>query len=86
MEEPRYILNNGTKVVTHLHCNGPVGATGILVKPYLLEARRPKAKGETCGIVPGHGGDVYWVRHEDGQVAAYGWWEFELDENDLPTG
>ena len=80
MEEPQQVLCPGTKIITHEDPSASVGCAGLLVKPKYLEARRPNTKGEVAGFVPGHGGDVYWVRHEDGQVAVYGWWEFELAE------
>ena len=80
MDEPTHVLADGTKVVTGVSCSGPVGSAGILVKPHHLEARRPNAKGVVRGWVSGHGGDVYWVQHEDESVGAYGFWEFELEE------
>jgi hypothetical protein len=80
MDEPPHVLPNGVKIVTNATPNGSLGSAGILVKKKYLEARRPNMKGEIAGFVSGHGGDVYWVRHENGQIATYGWWEFELDE------
>lgn len=43
-----------------------------------LECRRPSAKGTIRGWVPGHGGDVWWVEHEDGTVGAYCFDELEF--------
>lgn len=79
MEEPKYILANGTRIITN-DTLGPT--TGMLITQKYLDARRPSTPGIVCGIVGGHGGDVYWVKHEvDGQSfgAAYCWSEFEYD-------
>lgn len=78
MDSPRYVLDNGTKIVTHDHLDS---TGGMMINPLHLGARKPGAKGVIRGIVGGHGGDVYWVGHEEGQpLAAYGYTEFELDE------
>lgn len=60
MNQPEYILEDGTRVVTH------------------------DRLGSTDGMGIGHGGDVYWVRHDDGEIAAYCFDEFELAP-DPPT-
>lgn len=75
MDSPTYILNRGTKVRTHavLESTG-----GFLIKQQHLDCRVPNTEGEILGYVPGHGGDVYWVQHANGDVAAYGYPEFEL--------
>lgn len=76
MKEPTTLLSDGIRITTH-DVLGSV--TGILVSPRCLAARKPHVNGTLRGWVPGHGGDVYWVEHEDKTVAAYGWWEFELN-------
>jgi hypothetical protein len=48
----------------------------MLIAERYLKARRPDANGMIQGFVPGHGGDVWWVRHDDGEVAAYSYTEF----------
>lgn len=75
MNEPNEVLATGTKIQTHKQLEAP---TGFIVKARYLEARRTNSFGVVGGFVPGHGGDVYWVRHDDGEVAVYGFWEFEL--------
>lgn len=76
MEEPSHILEPGTVIRTH-EVLGPT--TGMLIQQRHLDARRPNAVGTIKGWVSGHGGDVYWVTHQDETVsAAYGWPEFEL--------
>ncbi len=77
MREPEYILANGTKVVTHAELST---TSGFLINPVHLSARKPSAAGVIAGVVGGHGGDVYWVKHEDGgPVAAYCFTEFEIE-------
>jgi hypothetical protein len=79
VKEPEYILRNGTRVVTHDRLGG---TGGIFVAQKFLEARRPSALGLIWGVVGGHGGDVYWVKHDDGTGAAYMFDEFELVVSD----
>ena len=79
MEQPDYILENGTRVKT---CSefGTEGK-GFLVGRSHLDLRKPNQSGIIAGVVGGCGGDVYWVRHgtEEDEVAPYGFWEFELE-------
>ena len=80
MQEPKYVLSSGTKIRTH---EALQPTTGMIIKQEYLDRRRPDAAGVLGGFVPGHGGDIYWVRHEDDKtVAVYGWMEFELVEAD----
>jgi len=44
---------------------------GMMIAAQYLAARKKGATGTVQGYVPGHGGDVWWVRHDDGSVAAY---------------
>lgn len=45
---------------------------GFLVKPSYIDNRKPiGTKGTYKGWVPGAGGDLFWIQHEDGTVAAY---------------
>jgi hypothetical protein len=77
MDQPEYILTNGTCIKV----DDPLGApNGLLIKQEILDRRTPGVTGQVCGIVGGHGGDVYWVRHDgvEDTGSAYGWWEFEL--------
>lgn len=66
---------NGTRVHTHKKLGK---TTGLLVAAKHIEARKPDARGVINGVVGGHGGDVYWVRHGQ-DVAAYSFSEFELE-------
>lgn len=50
--------------------------TGMLIGEEYLAARRPDCEGQLLNYVAGHGGDVWWVRHEH-HDAAYVFTEFE---------
>ncbi|HBI25646.1 MAG: hypothetical protein UT41_C0001G0234 [Candidatus Wolfebacteria bacterium GW2011_GWC2_39_22] len=50
---------------------------GMLVKHEYLAARKAGATGIVMGFVPGHGGDVWWIKHEDGSIGAYCFNEFK---------
>jgi hypothetical protein len=78
MNRPDTVLPSGTPVRTHktLHAT-----EGFPVAPKHVEARRADAPGTIEGLVGGHGGDVYWVRHPGaGVLAPYGFYEFELGD------
>ncbi len=51
--------------------------TGMLIKKEYLDNRKLGAVGEIVNWVPGHGGDVWWVKHDSGEVAAYCFTEFD---------
>lgn len=63
----------GLKVITK---RAPDGERGLLVTERHLFARRD-APGVVKGYVPGHGGDVWWVEHDDGAIGAYCFTEME---------
>jgi hypothetical protein len=44
---------------------------GIYLNPTYLWTRRPDRPGRVMSHVPGYGGDVWWVEHDDGTVAFY---------------
>ncbi len=67
MEQPAIILSDGVKIKTH-----------DTLKHNFPYARRTSATGAIDGVAGGYGGDVYWVRHEDGVSAPYCFDEFEL--------
>ncbi|MBI2063669.1 MAG: hypothetical protein HYT65_01595 [Candidatus Yanofskybacteria bacterium] len=50
--------------------------TGMLIAQKHLDARQPNREGEVSGYVPGRGGDVWWVTHNDGSTGAYMFDEF----------
>ena len=84
MKEPRELLKAGTRIVTHDELGE---TTGMLIVERHLNARKSNALGMIDGYVTGHGGDVYFVRHAEGDVrsepcpvAAYSFTEFELAE------
>lgn len=53
------------------------GTMGMMIAPKYLSTRRVGATGTVKSWVPGHGGDVWWIEHDDGSVAAYCFTEFE---------
>ncbi len=84
MEQLEHTLESGTRIVTHDELGE---TTGMLIHERHLKARKPSALGMIGSYVPGHGGDVYFVRHGEGDarsdpcpVAAYCYTEFELVE------
>lgn len=51
---------------------------GLMISPKNTSVRRVGAIGTIRGYVPGHGGDVWWVKHDDAdEVGAYVFTEFE---------
>ncbi len=52
--------------------------TGMLIGQTYLDARKPAAAGVIHDWVPGHGGDVWWIKHDGGEeFAPYVFTEFE---------
>ena len=77
MDEPKEILAGGTRIRT---CAVLGSTAGFMVKPAVLQLRKPDTVGVICGIVGGHGGDVYHVAHiGDPFMTVYGWMDFELE-------
>jgi len=57
---------------------GKLGSTeGYMVVDHHLKCRREGATGRLGWYVPGHGGDVWWVAHDDGTTGAYAYDEFD---------
>jgi hypothetical protein len=42
-----------------------------------IECRKPSTNGKFVGIVPGGGGDLWWIEHEDKTVGAYVYTDIE---------
>ena len=77
MNEPEYLLEAGVRIRTHAKISD---TGGMLIAQAHLDRRKAGAVGAIGGIVGGHGGDVYYVAHVgDTRMAAYGFWEFELE-------
>ena len=51
----------GMKVVTAPGLNP---TTGVLIDSKFLNQRKPNQKAKVYGVVPGHGGDVWWLVHD----------------------
>ncbi len=55
---------------------------GFLVAQKNLDNRKNDVIGRVIGYVPGCGGDVWWVNHQDDSVGPYVYDEFEEVSND----
>lgn len=68
-------ISGGLRVrVTKLKSDG----RGFLVKDEHLECRREGVTGTIRGWVPGAGGDLWWVHHDDSEeIGAYIFTELE---------
>ena len=51
----------------------------MLIKKEHLDVRTVGVKGTVIGYVPGHGGDIWWIKHDDGLIGAYIFDEFEKE-------
>lgn len=59
---------------------------GMLINTTNLNVRAIGVKGRILGPVPGHGGDVWWIAHDDENTGAYVYDEFEQpDAEDMIT-
>ena len=51
---------------------------GFLIAPRHLDCRKAGIAGTVSGYVAGHGGDVWWVKHDDSaEIGAYCFTELE---------
>jgi hypothetical protein len=50
---------------------------GFLIHERYLMCRTTDVTGTVIGYVPGHGGDVWLVQHDGGNIGAYSYDEFE---------
>lgn len=66
-------VENGLRVRTVFNLRG---TNGMTIAKKNLDARTTNALGTVRGWVPGHGGDVWWVQHDNGTVGAYVFDEF----------
>lgn len=73
MDQPQYILKNGTKVVTHDTLEPMEGLLSLH-----NASRKTSTEGEIQGVVGGYGGDLYWVSHHKSESTIYCFTEFEL--------
>ena len=72
----RYLPKEGTKLrVIRL-----VSTDGMIIATHNLTNRR-LGNVEYVGPVPGHGGDIWWCRHPEEDIAAYRCWD-ELEPRD----
>ena len=55
--------------------------TGMLIDKKYLDNRTVGITGVIGGYVPGHGGDVWWLNQDNGNIGAYLFNEFEIWED-----
>jgi hypothetical protein len=65
------------KVGMEVRVTGLGSTEGMLVGPKYLKARRLGARGKIMNHIAGHGGDCWWVEHDDGTIGAYCYAEFQ---------
>ncbi len=80
MNCPAKILTKGTRVRTHETLDS---MRGLMLTVEQMESRKTNVTGEVQGVAGG-GGDIYWVKHDDGERAPYCWSEFELEGPSRP--
>ena len=69
-------IEEGMSIRTHER----LGSTaGMMVHRSYLDARRAGEKGKLLTWVPGHGGDLWLIEHEDGRRAVYCYMEFFVE-------
>ncbi len=52
---------------------------GMMIKKEHLDVRAVGVKGTVIGYVPGHGGDIWWIKQDDSHIGAYVFDEFEKE-------
>jgi hypothetical protein len=67
-------IETGLKVKTSAELED---TRGMMVAQKHLDCRTPGITGTVEGLVGGHGGNIWWVKHDDGAVAAYCYTELE---------
>lgn len=67
----RYLPDGPIPVKVKARIAPPKECRGFFVKEKYIQARKAGAKGTYHGFVPGAGGDIWWIKHEDGSVGAY---------------
>jgi hypothetical protein len=67
----RQLPEIGTELKTKSKIMSSKRCTGFCVKREYIDARKPNENGTYAGYVPGNGGDVWWVKHEDGSIGCY---------------
>jgi len=82
-KKERRLPKQGTKVRTVTKLEGPFD--GWLVEEKYIKARR-SGNGVYHGFAPGTGGDVWWVKHSNGEIAAYSALEEIFDQEGCDGG
>ncbi len=53
---------------------------GLFVKQEILDRRQEGKVGTIVGLVSGHGGDAWFILHQDNSMAAYWFTEFKNEK------
>jgi hypothetical protein len=69
--ETKVLPNKGIRVKTKPNVGPSFEMTAAFTSPKYVGARSPDKVGTYLGWVPGCGGDVWWVKHDDGSTAIY---------------
>src|SRR5579863_6834621 len=71
-------IKQGLRIVTNDSVNKRGATTGMLIAERHLKVRAVGIHGTVVNVVPGHGGDVWFVEHDDSKdVGAYNFAEME---------
>ena len=66
-----HLPKHATKVKIKANILPSEKCEGFLVNQKHINSRRPKDKGIYVGWVAGGGGDLWWIKHDDGSVGCY---------------
>lgn len=58
-----------------------VSTEGFMIHPKHLKVRAVGVTGTTINSIEGHGGEVWWIKQDNGAIGAYIYYEFELENN-----
>jgi len=70
-KEKKLLPPIGILVKTSENILRPDECMGFLVIQKIISERKPNTNGKYIGYVPGSGGELWWIEHEDGTVGAY---------------
>lgn len=77
MNEPDQIPRIGTKLRVVELDGSQSFLSALFVPEYRKKMRRVGENVTMQGYVAGHGGDIWWCKHDNGDVAPYSWREIE---------
>jgi hypothetical protein len=72
--------SRGTKFITKNEIASANDCEGFFVRNKYITSRKAGVNCTYLDFVPGSGGDIWWMEHEDGTVGAYMCTEVWVDE------